>query len=102
MDHRQRAHRPRQEGLTTMSDRPPTSALLSTTRWTDACADLAAQLGDNDELLIIHDDEADPVTEQADHPEGVRFIAAGEPEGCSGKAHTIATGMEAARHDRLV
>ncbi|WP_436348412.1 glycosyltransferase [Natronorubrum sp. FCH18a] len=85
-----------------MSDRPPTSVLLPTTRWTDACAELAAQLGDNDELLIIYDDEDDPVTEQADRPEGVRFIAAGEPEGCSGKANAIATGMEAACQDRFV
>ncbi|WP_049971096.1 glycosyltransferase [Haladaptatus cibarius] len=85
-----------------MSDRPPTSVLLPTTRWTDACAELAAQLGDSDELLIIHDDEDDPVIEQEDHPEGVRFVVAGEPEGCSGKANAIAAGMKAARHDRLV
>ena len=85
-----------------MSDRPPTSVLLPTTRWTDACAELAAQLEDGDELLIIHDGEDDPVTEPDDHSEGVRIIAAGEPEGCSGKANAIAAGMEAARHDRLV
>ncbi|GAA5065257.1 glycosyltransferase [Haladaptatus pallidirubidus] len=85
-----------------MYDRPPTSVLLPTTKWTDACAELAAQLEDSDELLIIHDSEDDPVTAQEDHLEGVRFIAAGEPEGCSGKANAIAAGMEAARHDRLV
>ncbi|GAA0220985.1 glycosyltransferase [Halobaculum roseum] len=85
-----------------MSDRPPTSVILPTTRWTDACAELAAQLGAGDELLIVHDDEDDPVAERNDHPEGVRLVAAGEPEQCSGKANAIAAGMEAARHDRLV
>jgi glycosyltransferase involved in cell wall biosynthesis len=85
-----------------MSDRPPVSILLPTTSWTDACAELAAQLGDSDELLIIHDGEDDPVTGQEDRPEGVRLIAAGEPEGCSGKANAIVAGMEAARYDRLV
>lgn len=89
------------KGLTTMSDHPPTSVLLPTTRWTDACAQLAAQIGDNDELLIIHDNGDDPVTDRED-PEGVRFIGAGEPEGCSGKANAIAAGMEAARHNRIV
>ncbi|WP_396613837.1 glycosyltransferase (plasmid) [Haloferax sp. S1W] len=85
-----------------MSARLPTSIILPTTRWTDACAELAAQLGDSDELLVIHDGANDPVTERADYPEGVRLIAAGEPEYCSGKANAIAAGMEAARHERLV
>ncbi|MFB6228694.1 MAG: glycosyltransferase [Halobacteriales archaeon] len=85
-----------------MSDRPPTSVLLPTTRWTDACAELAGQLGDRNELLIIHDREDDPVTERAEYPGAVRLVAAGEPEGCSGKANAIAAGMEAARHNRLV
>ena len=104
-----------------MSDRPPTSVLLPTTRWTDACAEVAAQLGDSDELLIVHDAKDDPVTERDDRPEGVhansvsvgsgdersespgvRLVVAGEPEGCSGKANAIAAGMAAARHDRLV
>jgi glycosyltransferase involved in cell wall biosynthesis len=85
-----------------MSDRPPTSVLLPTTRWTDACGELAAQLGDSDELLVIHDSEDDPVTGREDCPEGVRLVAAGEPEDCSGKANAIIAGMKAARHDRLV
>ncbi len=93
---------PWREGVTTMSDRSPTGVLLPTTRWTDACAELAAQLGDSDELLIIHDGEDDPVTEREAHPEGVRLVAAGEPAGCSEKANAIVAGMEAARHDRLV
>jgi hypothetical protein len=78
------------------------SVLLPTTRWTDACAELAAQLEDSDELLVIHDSEDDPITEQKEYSDGVRLVAAGEPEGCSGKANAIAAGMEAARHDRLV
>ena len=85
-----------------MADRPPVSVLLPTTRWTDACGELAAQLKDHDELLIIHDVEDDPVTDQQTTPEGVRLIAAGEPKHCSGKANAIAAGMEVARHDRLV
>ncbi|WP_408960477.1 hypothetical protein [Natrinema sp. 74] len=85
-----------------MSDLPPTSILLPTTRWTAACAELAAQLGDRNELLVIHDSVNDPVTEQEDPPEGIRFLAAGEPDGCSGKANAIVAGMEAARYDRLV
>ena len=85
-----------------MADRPPVSVLLPTTRWTDACGELAAQLEDRAELLIIHDVEDDPITDRQNTPEGVRLIAAGEPEHCSGKANAIATGMKAARHDRLV
>lgn len=63
-----------------MSDRPPTSVLLPTTRWTDACADLAAQLGDSDELLVIHDGEDDSVTEREDYPESVRLVAPDDAE----------------------
>jgi hypothetical protein len=80
----------------------PTSVLLPTTRWTDACAELASQLGADDELLIVHDGEDDPVAGRAVDVEGVRLVAAGDPEGCSGKANAIAAGMAAARHDRLV
>ncbi|WP_435156499.1 glycosyltransferase [Haladaptatus sp. DFWS20] len=85
-----------------MCGRPPLSILLPTTRWTDTCGEVAAQLGDSDELLVIHDDEADPVTDRQEYPEGVRLIVAGEPERCSGKANAIVAGMEAARHDRVV
>ena len=85
-----------------MTDRPPVSVILPTTRWTDACTELAAQLEDGDELLVVHDVAADPVTERDVLVEGVRLVPAGEPAGCSGKANAIGTGMEAARHDRLV
>ena len=50
---------------------------------------------------MIHDEDGDPVAERTDVPEGVRLVAAGEPEGCSGNANAIVAGMEAARHDRL-
>lgn len=46
-----------------MAERPPVSVLLPTTRWTDACRELAVQLGYHDGLLLIHDVEIDPVTE---------------------------------------
>ncbi|ELZ43061.1 glycosyltransferase, partial [Halorubrum californiense DSM 19288] len=82
--------------------RTPTSVLLPTVSWTDACGDVAAQLGSEDELLIIHDNEDDPVSGREGLPENVRLICAGDPIGCSGKANAIAAGMEAANHDRLV
>ncbi|WP_313693628.1 glycosyltransferase [Halorarum halobium] len=85
-----------------MTDHPPTSVVLPTTRWTDACAELAAQVDEGDELLVVHDTGDDPVAGRDDVPEGVRLVAAGEPERCSGKANAIAAGMETARHDRLV
>ena len=82
---------------------PPTSVLLPTIRQTDVVDQLADQLGPDDELLVVCDAESDPVAREVDaFPEGVRLVVAGEPEGCSGKAHAIATAMEAARHDRLV
>jgi hypothetical protein len=80
----------------------PTSVLLPTVSWTDACDEVAAQLGPEDELLIIHDDGADPVSSRGQVPENVRLIRAGDPVGCSGKANAVAAGMEAATHDRLV
>lgn len=83
------------------ADSPPTSVLLPTTRWTDAGDEVSAQLCDGDELLVI-DDDSDPVAGRTDAPAGVRLVAAGEPEGCSGKANAIAAGMETARHDRIV
>jgi len=82
--------------------RTPTSVLLPTVSWTDACDEVAAQLGPEDELLIIHDDRDDPVANRERFPENVRLIRAGDPVGCSGKANAIAAGMEAANHDRLV
>ena len=85
-----------------MADRPPVSVFLPTIRWTDACTELAAQLEDHDELLLSHGVEDGPVTGHQNIPEGIRLIAAGEPEHCSGKANAIVTGMEAAHHDRLI
>ncbi len=82
--------------------RTPTSVLLPTVSWTEACDEVAAQLGEEDELLIIHDREDDPVAARNQLPENVQLIPAGNPVECSGKANAIATGMEAASHDRLV
>lgn len=86
-----------------MSRFPPTSVLLPTIRWTPVVADLAAQLGPADELLVICDTAEDPVASATDRfPAGVRLVVAGEPEGCSGKANAIAAGMDAATNDRVV
>lgn len=84
-----------------MSDRDSVSVLLPTVTWTDACGQMAAQLQDGDELLVICDTEDDPVAEYSP-PDGVEILSAGEPEGCSGKANAIACGMERATNERLV
>lgn len=81
---------------------PPTSVLLPTTTRSTVVEDIAMQLGSCDELLIICDRETDPVVDYAAEFERTRVIVAGEPVGCSGKANAIATGMEAATHDRIV
>ncbi|EMA66559.1 hypothetical protein C461_10978 [Halorubrum aidingense JCM 13560] len=82
---------------------PPTSVLLPTVRWTDACEEVAAQLGAGDELLVICDTADDPVADRrGETPDGARIVLAGEPEGCSGKANAIAAGMAAATNDRIV
>ncbi|PSP77201.1 glycosyl transferase [Halobacteriales archaeon QS_1_68_20] len=85
-----------------MAEPPPTSVLLPTTAWTDACDEVADQLRPGDELLVICDSESDPVARRDAVPDGVRIVVAGDPEGCSGKANAIAAGMEAAAHDRIV
>ena len=83
--------------------RPPTSVILPTVRQTDTVDEIAAQLGPDDELLVVCDRETDPIAEAVGSlPAGVGLLVAGEPEGCSGKANAIATAMEAADHDRLV
>ena len=86
-----------------MNRPPPTSVILPTVRWTGACDEVADQLRPDDELLVVCDDESDPVAGRAvELPDGVRLVFAGEPEGCSGKANAVAAGMEAAERDRLV
>ena len=85
-----------------MATSPPTSIILPTMAWTQACDEVAQQLGPGNELLVVCDDEADPVAEKSDLPAGVRLVYAGEPVGCSGKANAIAAGMDAAQHDRIV
>ncbi|WP_249269039.1 glycosyltransferase [Halorubrum sp. Hd13] len=76
--------------------------LLPTVSWTHACDDVAAKLGPEDEVLIIHDTEDDPVADRNTLPENVQLIPAGGPVGCSGKANAIAVGMEAANYYRFV
>lgn len=81
---------------------PPTSILLPTTTRSPVVEEIATQLTSSDELLVICDRESDPVVDYAVECPNTRVVVAGEPEGCSGKANAIATGMEAAVHDRLV
>lgn len=84
---------------------PPTTVVLPTTQWTEACAAVAGQLGSEDELLAVCDDHADPLADRAADdtlPAGVRAVVAGDPEGCSGKANALVAGMRAGEHDRVV
>ncbi len=82
---------------------PPTSVILPTIRQTEVVDQVADQLGPADELLVVCDSTSDPVARDGESfPAGVRLVIAGEPEGCSGKAHAIATAMAKARHDRIV
>ncbi|ELY57320.1 hypothetical protein C491_11059 [Natronococcus amylolyticus DSM 10524] len=80
----------------------PTTVVLPTTGWNDACKQVAAQLRSGDELLVVCDDPLESVAERVDECVDVRLIVAGEPEGCSGKANAIAAGMEAAETERIV
>jgi GT2 family glycosyltransferase len=84
-----------------MADRDPVSVLLPTVEWNAVCDQLAAQLGPDDELLIICDSERDPVA-ACETPDGVEVCVAGDPAGCSGKANALAHGMTRATHDRFV
>ena len=80
----------------------PTTVVMPTTGWNDACEQVAAQLRSGDELLAVCDDPLESVAERVDECVDVRLIVAGEPEGCSGKANAIAAGMEAAETERIV
>lgn len=86
-------------------DRPATTVVLPTTRWTEACAAVAEQLRPGDELLAVCDDRSDPLAEreaEGDLPAGVSVVRAGAPEGCSGKANALVAGMRAGEHARVV
>ena len=83
--------------------RPTVSVILPTIDGVDACREVAALLGPDDELLVVCDTDDDPIARaEADLPAGARVVTAGPPEGCSGKANAVAAGIEAAEHDRLV
>ncbi|QFU83015.1 glycosyltransferase [Natronorubrum aibiense] len=86
-----------------MATATPTSVILPTQGWSDACEEIAAQLGSADELLVVCDDTVPAIVDRIDEfGDSVRLVVAGDPEGCSGKANAIAAGMEAAEHDRFV
>ncbi|MFB6114522.1 MAG: glycosyltransferase family 2 protein [Halodesulfurarchaeum sp.] len=82
-------------------DRPPVSVILPTREWGSSCDQLAEQIRDEDELLVVCDFEDDPLY-GTQAPENVRIMAAGAPVGCSGKANAVAYGMEQARNHRFV
>ncbi|WP_224332425.1 glycosyltransferase [Haloprofundus halobius] len=69
------------------------SVILPTTTWTDSCESLAAQLGSDDELLVVCDRPTDPVASH-DPPSGVRILVAGDPVRCSAKANALAYALE--------
>lgn len=75
--------------------------ILPTLEWGASCEQLASQLRPGDELLVVCDHESDPVASR-ETPPGVRVLAAGEPEGCSGKANAVAYAMDRASNDRFV
>ena len=76
------------------------SVILPTNRWTEAADTIVEDLRDEDELLVVCDSPKAPVISEA--PDWGNIIIAGEPDGCSGKAHALATGMEHATDDIIV
>ncbi len=75
-----------------MANSLPRSVPLPTTRWAGAGSELAAQLRDGDEFVVIQDNDGDPVAGWTDVPEGVRLAATGEPERCSGEGQRLRGG----------
>ena len=76
------------------------SVVLPTVRWTPAADTVVDALRDGDELLVVCDSPDDPVV--VDAPDRATVVVAGDPAGCSGKAHALATGMERATDDIVV
>lgn len=86
-----------------MTGATPTSVILPTTGWNDACEEIVEQLRPGDELLVVCDTELESVVDRIDdRPDATRLVVAGDPEHCSGKTNAIAAGMDAAEHDRIV
>lgn len=79
------------------------SVLLPTIERCSAIDEISEQLQENDELLVICDTEGDPVAQHRGKlPEKAKLVLAGEPDGCSGKANAIHTGMGEAGNERIV
>lgn len=76
------------------------SVIVPTIRWTPRMDSLVTGLRDEDELLIICDSKNDPVTAAA--PPEAEVLVAGNPVGCSAKAHALAIGMDQATSDIIV
>jgi len=75
------------------------SVVLPTVRWTSDADAFFRALRDGDELLVVCDSPDGPVD---DAPDRATVLVAGEPAGCSGTAHALATGMERATDDVVV
>lgn len=76
------------------------SVILPAVEWTPPMNTVVAALREEDELLFVCDSANDPIT--TDAPESAEVIVAGEPIGCAGKPHALATGMEHASDDIVV
>lgn len=84
-------------------DRSSTSVVLPTVEWTPVIDQVAAQLRDGDELLVVCDGPSDPIFDAIEAlPASTRLVVAGDPTRCSGKANAVAAGMAEATGDRLV
>lgn len=75
--------------------------IVSTLSWTSACEELHQQLDDDDELILVCDTESDPLFNH-EGSENAKIMAAGEPEGCSGKCNALAYGLEKASKEYVV
>lgn len=83
-------------------DKPPTSIILPTLEETPVIDELAGQISEQDQLLVVCDSKDNPVAEQGFESEQIELVIAGEPEGCSGKANAIYQGMKKAENNRVV
>lgn len=79
------------------------SVILPSKSGLKAYDNLSKQLGRGDELLVVCDDESDPIAEHVtDDLSRTKLIVSGPPENCSGKANAIANGMKSANNDVIV
>lgn len=77
------------------------SIVLPTFEWTTSCESLYEQVGADDELLVVVDDETAPAVQPV-RQRNATLVIAGEPAGCSGKSNAVAAGLEAASQDEVI